>query len=219
VRPPVADPPALPFAEILEEDERLLALGGAAFRVRRGTDLVLCLGVAQPDDHRAAVAARRSGIPVVRRRSGGLGLLLAPGDLTWSIVLPRDDPRLAAGPIAATERLGAGIVAALAEAGLPAAWSPPIALSDSYCLLGPRGKVLTVDGRAIGGAAQHLTRSALLHHGVVNWTVDRPRLHGLFGLPPEIAERHLGSLLELLPSADPERLAESLRRALPGIPG
>ncbi|MCI4360519.1 MAG: hypothetical protein L3J91_02345, partial [Thermoplasmata archaeon] len=82
------------------------------------------------------------------------------------------------------------------------------------CLLGHRGRTLTVGGRAIGGAAQHLTGNALLHHGVLARTLDRPLVRRIFALPEAVAEEHLTSLEELGASAEPGRLADELGTAL-----
>ncbi len=59
-----------------------------------------------------------------------------------------------------------------------------------------RGEVLTGEGRVIGGASQHATSRALLHHGIVASRIDRSLLETLFGLAPADTER-LTSLEEL----------------------
>src|SRR5262245_63136094 len=53
----------------------------------------LVLGSSEPLAHVDHDACRRAGVDVVRRRSGGGSVLVAPGDTHWvDIVLPRNDP-------------------------------------------------------------------------------------------------------------------------------
>jgi lipoate-protein ligase A len=93
-------------------------------------------------------------------------------------------------------RFGAPIVAALREAGVDARWAPAFGLSDQFCLFGGRGEVLAVDDRALGGAAQHLTRTAFLHHGVVGGRLDRSALAELFDVASEPLQQRLTSFEE-----------------------
>ncbi len=168
------------------------------------------LGVSQPMDGDAAVRARTRGLPVVRRSSGGSGLLHLAGDIAWAVVLPRDHPQVGSDFAGAYGRLGAGVVQALARLGLCAEWTAPLNRSGAYCLLGSRGRVLTVDGRAIGGAAQHLTRRALLHHGVLSTTLDREMLGALFALETVLVDAALTCLREQVVLPSPQAFAGRL---------
>ncbi|MGC2290228.1 MAG: hypothetical protein WA688_10300 [Thermoplasmata archaeon] len=174
----------------------------------------LSVGVNQREDARCIGRARRLGLPVVRRSTGGLGLWHAPGDIVWSLVLPRSDPRVGHDFSKAYGRLGAGPVRFLGELGVPAAWEPPTGPATEYCLLSGRGAVLTIAGRAIGGAAQHLTREALLHHGVLPYRLDTPRLRELFDLSPELVNRSLTCLEHVTGKYSPPELGRRLRSAL-----
>jgi lipoate-protein ligase A len=178
----------------VDHDEAILESGHAAARVGVLLDVSVSLGVAQTPDTSAAVRARRLGIPVVRRTSGGSGLLHMDGDLVWSVILPRPHERLPKDFVHAYESLGAGAVRFLAELGLEAEWSGPFGIVEDFCLLGPRGKVLTIEGHAIGGAAQHVTKSALLHQGMISARLDSHLLHRLFDLDDRMVGRYLTSL-------------------------
>ena len=84
-----------------------------------------------------------------RRSTGGLGLWHAAGDLVWSLVLPRSDPRVGNDFLKAYRRLGAAAVQLLAGLGVSATWRLPNGpRTASTCLLSGRGEVLTVDERA-----------------------------------------------------------------------
>src|SRR5262245_14287634 len=70
------DPPVERMVHVLEVDRPALVLGST-----------------QPDDVVDRDAARRLGIEVVRRRSGGGAVLLQPAGTVWiDVELPRDDP-------------------------------------------------------------------------------------------------------------------------------
>lgn len=63
-------------------------------RVCRPTTSALVLGSVQPEDHVDATVAARSGLAVVRRRSGGSAVLVDPGAVVWvDVALPASDPR------------------------------------------------------------------------------------------------------------------------------
>jgi lipoate-protein ligase A len=140
--------------------------------------------------------------------------LHAPGDLVWSLVLPRSDFRVGRDFSKAYARLGAGPVRFLDALGVQAAWRPPLGLQTECCLLSGRGSVLTVAGRALGGAAQHITGAALLHHGVLPYRLDPSRLQALFDLSPEVVERSLIGLEEVAPGLTSTFLAERLSSEL-----
>jgi lipoate-protein ligase A len=202
----------------VDHDEAILRTGHAAARVGVLIDVSLSLGVAQSNDVPAAVTARRLGIPVVRRSSGGTGLLHMEGDLAWSIVLPRRHPLLPGDYVHAYSRLGRGAVEFLADLGIESEWSRPFGITDAFCLLGPRGQVLTVGNHAIGGAAQHVTRDALLHQGMISYRLDRHLLDRVFDLDDRMVCRYLTSLRDLGTVEPPHvlgpRLLENLAASL-----
>jgi lipoate-protein ligase A len=201
----------------IERDEALLRVGGLAGRVAALRGPLVSLGVGQTLHDPVAVRARGAGIPVVRRHSGGSGLYHVDGDLAWTIVLPRTDARVGRDYTHAYDRLGAPLVGFLREFGLHAAWATPFDLSNSYCLFGGRGRVLTVDGRAVGGAAQHASAHAVLHHGILNLSVDRSRVSELFDIPRQLLNEKLTSLRELGIDLTLEALGRRIATRLDGF--
>jgi lipoate-protein ligase A len=205
--------------EYTRGDEELLREARPVARVAILSHAALSVGVSQHDDAPCVVRAHRLGIPVVRRSTGGLGIWHAPGDLVWSRVLPRSDPRVGRDYSKAYGRLGAGVVRFLHELGAAGTWQAPANLPGEYCLLSGRGLVLTVDGRTVGGAAQHITREALLHHGVLPYRLDPQHLQSLFDLTPELVESRLTDLERIAPGRRPGELAGRLHAALIAEPG
>ncbi len=171
-------------------------------------------GVSVSSDAPYLRRARALGIAVEPRTSGGTGFLHQDGDLVWAVVRRRADPAVGRDFARAYARLGAGVLATLRGLGVPADWAPAPGLCEDYCPLSSRGQVLASDGQVLGGAAQHATSTALLHHGGIAWTVDRALVERLFDLPVGGAAARLGSLQGHLPHAQPEDVAVALESAL-----
>lgn len=202
-------------AENVRTDEAILRRGVPAVRGAVLTDRAVSCGVGVRPDAAYLVAAGRAGLLTVRRSTGGTGLLHGPGDLAWSIVLPRTDARVGRDYVHAYARLGEGVVRFLAERGVSSKWTEPPGIDPGYCLLSARGSVLAVREKVLGGAAQHLARGALLHHGILPLELDRPLLGKLFGLT-ERALNRLTSLREVGVEGSPEELAWKLASCLSG---
>jgi lipoate-protein ligase A len=197
-------------AQNLARDDAALGAGTPLVRVARISAPALSLGVGQRPSVSAARRARALGLPVLRRSTGGTGVLLGDGDVVWSVVLPRHDPRAGRDFVRAYGRFGNGVVRTLATFGVEAAWGPALGLSEEYCFLGARGCALTVGDKVLGGAAQHATRAAVLHHGVLPLTIDRQRLEAVFGLAPAYSETKLTTLMEVVPAVNPISFAARL---------
>lgn len=206
--------PQVTGEENLRRDEGLLAAGSPAVRVSRLGDRSASFGVGQGVHPPGWPRAAELGIPAVRRQSGGTGLLHLPGDVAWSVVLPRTETSVGRGFVRAYGRFGAGVVDFLAGRGVPARWVPAPGLREQYCLLSGRGKVLDVDGRIAGGAAQHATAAALLHHGILPGRVDSELLEALFGVERTLAARRLVGLEELLGGPPDDRALRALAEAI-----
>ena len=200
--------------EELAQHELLLRQGRPAVRVAVARERTLSYGIAVPSEAPYLRRARAEGIPTAARSTGGSGVLHLEGDLLWAVVLPRSDERVGRDFPKAYARLGRGIVAGLAAAGVDAAWVAAPGLSEDCCPLSSRGEVLVAGGRILGGAAQHATSRALLHHGGISWIVDRPCVDRLFGLPADGPSSRLGGLAGLTGPGEPASTGAVLARAL-----
>jgi lipoate-protein ligase A len=167
-------------------DEALLESVAAgeppALRLYRWVPPALSLGRFQPDDDVDVDACARFGVEVVRRPTGGQGLLHG-GDVTYAVALPR--PEGAAGGVDAVYTLLAGaLIDGLARIGVDAAIARHDGPAGPVCFAGQQGADLRVGERKVCGSAQVRRDGAVLQHGSILLTrlpfdetdVLRPRL-------------------------------------------
>ena len=140
------------------------------------------LGSTQPDTDVDRTRAEQVGLSVIRRRSGGGAVLVAPGDPVWiDAWVPRGD-RLWDDDVAhAFDWLGATWVRALGSlgfAGLAAhrgGYAACTRWSSLICFGGVgTGEVVAGDGRKVVGIAQRRTRAGAWFHSacVLRWAPD-----------------------------------------------
>lgn len=129
------------------------------------TGPALVLGSAQRASLIDEAACAERGIEVVRRRSGGGAVLVAPGDVLWvDVFLPAGDPLWHHDVGRAFVWLGEVWQAALAELGVATQVHDGAlrrsALSDAVCFagLGP-GELTNADGAKVVGISQRRTRA------------------------------------------------------------
>ena len=123
-------------------DEALLdeVAAGAppALRLYRWSPAALSLGHFQPDDDVDADACARLGVEVVRRPTGGRGLLHG-GDLTYAVAMPRP-----VGPEGGVDQvyrhLAAGLIAGLARLGVDGRGGPSRRPRGTDLLRRPAGR-------------------------------------------------------------------------------
>jgi lipoate-protein ligase A len=150
-------------------DEALLesVAAGAppALRLYRWVPPALSLGRFQPDDDVDTDACERHGVQVVRRPTGGMGLLHG-ADVTYSVVLPR--PAGAAGGVDAVYSVLAGaLIAGLARLGVDAAIARHDGPAGPVCFAGQQGADLRVGDRKLCGSAQVRRDGVVLQHGSI----------------------------------------------------
>jgi lipoate-protein ligase A len=199
--------------EDTERHEELLRVGTVAYAVAVLDRPALSIGIGVSPAADFVQRAREGGLTVVRRTTGGSGVLLGEGDVTWAVVLPRGDPRIGPSLTAAYARLGAPLLSVLARHGIGGAWVPSPGRSLGCCLLGGRGRVLAIDRGVLSGAAQHLTRQALLHHGTLPRRVDRAAHRAVFDGEDRAAFDRLIGTRDLGIAEEPETVRDELARA------
>lgn len=187
-------------AENMRRDLELLAEGVPTLRLYQWQPACVSLGYPQPETDVNGEAARRLGIDVARRPTGGGAILHAEDEVTYSVVLPR-----AAAPADLFESyrfIARGVVYALEDFGLRGEFVEGHTGRDPLCYLREEGVSVAVDGRKISGGAQKRTKTAILQHGTLLVSSDLERNAALFGLAPDRIAQHLTSLRDqgLVPS-------------------
>lgn len=133
------------------------------------------------------------GMEVVRRRSGGGAVLVAPGGLAWlDVVVPAGDPLWEPDVGRASWWLGRAFAEALGDLGVTDArvhHGPVVrtAWSAALCFAGLGPGEVTVGGRKVVGLAQRRTRLGALFHCAVPLVLDPAAVAGLLAAGP--AER------------------------------
>jgi lipoate-protein ligase A len=136
-----------------------------ALRLYRWRTPALSLGRFQPDDDVDHDACAVHGVEVVRRPTGGMGLLHG-GDLTYSVVMPVP-PGPAGGVDPVYRRLAGGLIAGLASLGVEAAVARHDGPAGPVCFAAQQGADLRVGERKVCGSAQVRRDGALLQHGSI----------------------------------------------------
>jgi len=206
--------PGRPFDGYRVLHEGMLRSAAAGVSVGVVLDDAVSYGVAEPESAPYLQRVRADGVATVRRSSGGTGIVHAPGDLVWAVVLPRTDPRVGRDFVRAYDRFGRGLVSFLVERGRASRWVPAPGLTPAYCPLSGRGQVLEVNGQVLAAAAQHVTARALLHHGTLPRTLDRARIARWFDLTSPGPADRLTSLKEQGVDEPPAEVARAVAEHL-----
>jgi lipoate-protein ligase A len=142
----------------------------------------LSLGRGQRGTEVDQAACARDGLHVVRRPTGGRAILHTD-ELTYSVVAPLDEPRVAGDIVTSYRRLSRALLAALrrlgvdAESHLAATEEPGAEAPNPVCFEVPSHYELTAaDGRKLVGSAQMRTSEVVLQHGTLPLEGDIARI-------------------------------------------
>ncbi len=159
----------------------------------------------------------RFGLPVVRRMTGGRAVL-HDMELTYSVVAGAADGVFSGGITPAYAMISRAIVAALADVGIEAFFTPSTRTVKRYkspaCFHSPSRYEILVDGKKLVGSAQRRYKDAFLQHGSILYDLDAGLNSRVFA--GELLDRitwikALGEVgLEALRGALVRRMAESL---------
>lgn len=162
--------------------------GGRAAVLVRPTSRALVLGSAQSDQDADRRACARADIVVARRRSGGGGVLVGPGDQVWlDVFVPATDPLSEVDVGRATWWLGDLWASALEDAGMPGGVVHREALQGGRwgrraCFAGIGPGEISHMGRKLVGISQRRDRSGARFHSMAPCAGDLGQLSCLLSL-------------------------------------
>ena len=150
----------------------------------------LSLGRAQPVADVDLLALWTAGFDLVRRPTGGKAILHVD-ELTYSVVVPQEDPRVAGGIVASYRRLSTGLVRGLERLGIVDLVADQRVenrrLEGPVCFEVPSDYEITVGGRKLVGSAQMRARGVVLQHGALPLYGDITRICPLLAAHPDPA--------------------------------
>lgn len=188
--------------------------------------VALVLGSTQPDADADREAAAAQDVEVCRRRSGGGGVLLEPGETTWvDVELGRADPLWDDDVARSSHWLGQSWAAALVELGIEGAADVRVHVgglvrspwSRRICFAGLGPGEVTSGERKIVGISQRRTREGARFQCVVHRRWDPARLLSLLALSPEERLAATQDLAGVAAGVDvePDAIVAALVRNLP----
>jgi lipoate-protein ligase A len=148
----------------------------------------LSLGRGQPVDDvdRRAVEAAEYGL--VRRPTGGRAILHID-ELTYSVIAPEAEPRVAGGVVESYRRLSRGLARGLERLGLQEIVADERAENRGregpVCFEMPSDYEITVGGRKLVGSAQMRAQGVVLQHGALPLYGDITRICALLSSHPD----------------------------------
>ena len=141
----------------------------------------LSLGYAQSFTDVDVRRLNSNGWDLVRRPTGGRAILHTD-ELTYAVIGPHDEPRLAGGVLASYRRLSGALLQALHRMHIPAEadgqpGSPQDEVSKGpVCFEVPSNYEITVQGKKLIGSAQARRKEGVLQHGSLPLAGDLARI-------------------------------------------
>lgn len=131
---------------------------------------------------------KKNGLGFVRRPTGGRGVL-HEHELTYSVIVSEDHPKMPPTVTEAYRVISEGILKGFHHLGLEAYFSVPKTDEEKNGLKNPRSSVcfdapswyeLVVEGKKIAGSAQTRQKGVILQHGSILLDIDEEKLFSLF---------------------------------------
>jgi lipoate-protein ligase A len=191
----------------------LLARAQPVLRIYGWSPETVSLGNGQTPADIDLEAVRELGLDVVKRATGGGGILHSATEVTYAVVVPHGYPDLPRDLPRSFAFLSQGVVTALKSLGAPAELeSVPDLTRDALCYVRKQGTNVVVDGKKISGGAQRRTNHAVLQHGTVIVERDEHRLARVFRTDPATICARVTSLGELGLSPSRDQIIDALVR-------
>ena len=171
----------LTAVENMRRDDVLLARAEPVVRLYGWVPEAISLGNSQTEAVIDLDVAREYGLDIIKRGTGGGGILHATTEVTYAVIVPIDFDAMPRDLPGSFAFLGDGVLRALRALGLPAQIdSQPDRTRDALCYVRQQGTNIVVGGKKISGGAQRRTRNAVLQHGTVIIDRDEVRCARVF---------------------------------------
>ena len=149
----------------------------------------LSLGYAQSFSDVDIPRLKERGWELVRRPTGGRAILHTD-ELTYSVIAPVHEPRLAGALLESYNRLAGALLDALRRLGLPVEMQERSAASragnvNPVCFEVPSSYEITVRGKKLVGSAQARRKEGILQHGSLPLSGDLARITQVLVFPDE----------------------------------
>lgn len=150
------------------------------------------LGYAQPFADVDMDRLKARGWEIVRRATGGRAILHTD-ELTYSVIAPNDEPRVAGTVLESYNRLAQALVLAVKNLSLPVeikeGKNGNSADLNPVCFEVPSTYEITVNGKKLIGSAQARKKEGVLQHGSLPLTGDLSRICEALGFENGSARR------------------------------
>jgi len=157
----------------------------------------LSLGQAQPFADADIARLEERGWDVVRRPTGGRAILHTD-EITYSIIAPADEPRVAGSILESYNRVSIALLQAVEALGLPARTRPlSVEVKEDsdpkhdalnpVCFEVPSAYEITVNGKKLIGSAQARRKEGVLQHGSLPLTGNLARITDALTFPDDSA--------------------------------
>jgi lipoate-protein ligase A len=176
-------PPARGAWNMAVDEAILEGVGGgdspATLRLYAWEPACLSLGYAQPITDVDIPRLHWRGWELVRRPTGGRAVLHCD-ELTYSVIAPRDEPRMAGSLLESYNRLAGALLEALRLLRLPVEIQEGVKTNgktlNPVCFEVPSTFEITAGGKKLVGSAQARRKEGILQHGSLPLTGDLRRI-------------------------------------------
>lgn len=174
----------------------------------------LSLGRSQPYSDVDVAALEQNGWHVVRRVTGGRAILHTD-EITYSVIVPKDNPHVQGSLLESYHHLAQGLMAALEKLGAAVQMNEEkldsSAQKNPVCFETPSTYEITVDGKKLIGSAQARIRDGVLQHGSLPLVGDLARITQALSFPETGSRQRAAEKL----LARASTLESALGRAVP----
>lgn len=194
----------------MQRDEALLQRGQSVVRIYGWRPACVSLGRTQTERDIDTDAARRHGVDVVPRVTGGGAILHNELEVTYAVVLPLDHPGLPGSIRESYRFISTPVLKAFQALDVDVEFGEGTGGRETLCYLREEGISIFAGGRKISGGAQRRTQKAVLQHGTMVLSLDAERTAEILGAPVEAVQKKVTGLDRLGIEASRDDVVDAL---------